>query len=135
MKENIKLRITGLYKGNSLVTGEFPAQRASDTENSIWWRHHVEHYIYDEHVAKYYRKLVTHFPQLIPSDTSQTFPESQTSALKARRDQYCFMMMWKIFYKESADYISEIVWFGCGYISATLSDLAWMGTKFQQENV
>ena len=26
----------------SLVTDEFPAQRASDAENvSIWWRHHV----------------------------------------------------------------------------------------------
>ena len=28
-------------KGNSLVTSEFPAQRASNVENvSIWWRHH-----------------------------------------------------------------------------------------------
>ena len=37
-----KLRITGLCEGNSPVTGEFPAQRASIAENvSIWWRHHV----------------------------------------------------------------------------------------------
>ena len=36
-----KLRVTG-FVGNSPVTGEFPAQRASNTENiSIWWRHHV----------------------------------------------------------------------------------------------
>ena len=29
-------------RGNSPVTGEFPAQRASNAENvSIWWRHHV----------------------------------------------------------------------------------------------
>ena len=29
------------YVGNSPVTGEFPAQMASDAENvSIWWRHH-----------------------------------------------------------------------------------------------
>ena len=36
-----KICITGLCEGNSLVTGEFPAQRASDAENvSIWWRHH-----------------------------------------------------------------------------------------------
>ena len=35
------LRATGLCEGNSLMTGEFPAQRASNTENvSIWWRHH-----------------------------------------------------------------------------------------------
>ena len=28
-------------EGNSLETGEFPAQRASNAENvSIWWRHH-----------------------------------------------------------------------------------------------
>ena len=35
-----KLRVTGLSVGNSPVTGEFPAQRASNAENvSIWWRH------------------------------------------------------------------------------------------------
>ena len=37
-----KLRVTGLLEGNSPVTGEFSAQRASNAEdNSIWWRHHV----------------------------------------------------------------------------------------------
>ena len=36
-----KLRITGLWGRNSPVTGEFPAQRASNAENvSIWWLHH-----------------------------------------------------------------------------------------------
>ena len=40
-KKTSKLRVTGLCKGNSPVTGEFPVQRASHTENvSIWWRHH-----------------------------------------------------------------------------------------------
>ena len=39
-KKTSKLCITGLCKGNSPVTGEFPSQRASDAENvSIWWRH------------------------------------------------------------------------------------------------
>ena len=39
-KKTSKLRVTGL-SGNSPVTGEFPAQMASNTENySIWWRHH-----------------------------------------------------------------------------------------------
>ena len=34
--------VTGLCAGNSPVTGEFPAQRASNAENvSIWWRHYV----------------------------------------------------------------------------------------------
>ena len=38
-----KLRVTGLCEENSSVTGEFPAQRASNAENvSIWWRHHVK---------------------------------------------------------------------------------------------
>ena len=44
-KETSKLCATGLCAGNSPVTGEFPAQRASDAASnaknvSIWWRHH-----------------------------------------------------------------------------------------------
>ena len=40
-KKTSKLRITGLCVGNSPVTSEFPAQRASDAEKvSIWWCHH-----------------------------------------------------------------------------------------------
>ena len=36
-----KLRVTGLYEGNSPVTDEFLTQRASKADNvSIWWRHH-----------------------------------------------------------------------------------------------
>ena len=42
IKKISKLRVTGLCVGNSSVTGEFPAQKASNAENvSIWWRHHV----------------------------------------------------------------------------------------------
>ena len=42
-KKTSKLRVTGLFAGNSPVTGEFPAQMASNAENdvSIWWRHHA----------------------------------------------------------------------------------------------
>ena len=40
-KKTLKLCVTGLCAGNSPVTGEFPAQMASNVENiSIWWRHH-----------------------------------------------------------------------------------------------
>ena len=40
-KKISKLRVTGLCEGNSPMTGEFPAQRASNAENvSIWWHHH-----------------------------------------------------------------------------------------------
>ena len=43
-KDTWKLRVTGLCVGNSPVTGEFPAQRASNAENvTIWWRHHARH--------------------------------------------------------------------------------------------
>ena len=43
-KKISKLRVTGLCAGNSPVTGEFPAQRASNAEDSsIWWRHHGLH--------------------------------------------------------------------------------------------
>ena len=41
-KKTSKLHVTGLCAGNSPVTGEFPAQLASNAENVfIWWRHHV----------------------------------------------------------------------------------------------
>ena len=40
-KKPSKLRVSGLYVGNSPGTGEFPAQMASNAENvSFWWRHH-----------------------------------------------------------------------------------------------
>ena len=40
-KKTSELHVTGLCEGNSLVTGEFPTQRASDVENdsSLWRRH------------------------------------------------------------------------------------------------
>ena len=39
--------ITGLCAWNSPVTGEFPAQLASNAENvSIWWRHDVFAYLF-----------------------------------------------------------------------------------------
>ena len=42
IKETPKLRVTSLCAGNSPVTGEFPAKKASNAENySIWWRHHA----------------------------------------------------------------------------------------------
>ena len=42
IQKNIsKLHVAGFCEGNSPLTCEFPAQRASNAENvSIWWRHH-----------------------------------------------------------------------------------------------
>ena len=43
IKENIKAPRHCLCAGNSPVTGEFPAQMASNAESfSIWWRHHED---------------------------------------------------------------------------------------------
>ena len=40
-KKTTQLRVAGLCAWNAPVTGEFPAQMASNAENvSIWWRHH-----------------------------------------------------------------------------------------------
>ena len=40
-KKTSQLYVTSLCAGNSPVTDEFPAQKASNTENvCIWWRHH-----------------------------------------------------------------------------------------------
>ena len=48
IKDTSKLRVTGLCVGNSPVTGEFPAQMASNAENvSIWWRHHAHYWPFE----------------------------------------------------------------------------------------
>ena len=52
-KKTSKLRVTVLCAGNPLVTGEFPAKRASNGENiSIWWRHHGEDHCNDVIMAR-----------------------------------------------------------------------------------
>ena len=43
IKKTSKLRVSDLCEGNSPVTGDFTAQRASNAETvSIWWRHHAK---------------------------------------------------------------------------------------------
>ena len=50
IKENVKTPRHWPLCGNSPMTGEFPAQMASNAENvSIWWRHH-DLYILRQHV-------------------------------------------------------------------------------------
>ena len=45
-KKISKLRVTGQCAGKSSVTGEFPAQMASNAENvSVWWHHHERTYV------------------------------------------------------------------------------------------
>ena len=51
-KKPSKLYVTGLCVGNSPVTGEFPAQKASNAENvSIWWRDHAT--LLDSHMCHF----------------------------------------------------------------------------------
>ena len=59
-KKTSKLPVTGLCAGNSPVTGEFPAQMASNAENvSVWWRHHeLVSMFMDRHTIKEWAKLV-----------------------------------------------------------------------------
>ena len=57
-KKTSRLRVTGLCAGNSPVTGEFPAQRASNAEKvSIWWRHDV---------CKTYHRMLNRAPAYFP---------------------------------------------------------------------
>ena len=68
-----KLRVTGLCAGNSQVTGEFPAQRASNAENaSIWWRHHVlsKHCVHTTYAVKYSTRSLT-WPVMYPHCVSR----------------------------------------------------------------
>ena len=77
-KKTSKLRVIGLCEGNSPVTGEFPAQRASNAEIvSIWWRHHDNceyimytyifyiHMLFMEDVGKYQKGMRYDFGSMI----------------------------------------------------------------------
>ena len=82
LKKTSKLRVTGLWAGNSPVTGEFPAQRASNAKNvSIWCGHHAEHES--------------------QSSTKQSCIASVTCS-------YTRKSPWKLFYKRVS--ITAIIW-------------------------
>ena len=60
-KKTSKLRVTGLCAGNSPMTGEFPAQRASNAENvPIRWRHH-DFSKRREHITQYIVMSLKHY--------------------------------------------------------------------------
>ena len=78
-KKISKLCVTGLCAGNSPVTSEFPAQRASNTENVfIWWRHHDF-----QHYWPVLRGI--HQPLMDPKDRGMLWFYVQA----ARRPQWC----------------------------------------------
>ena len=60
-KKTSKLRVTGLYEGNSSVTNEFPAQMASNAENvPIWWRHDGNKPLPEPKLAKFIGAYMRH---------------------------------------------------------------------------
>ena len=68
-KKTSKFCVTGLCVGNSPVTGEFPAQRASNTENVfIWWRHHDS--------------------SLVAAEASQPVPSGNLGLVSPHKNQY-----------------------------------------------
>ena len=69
-KKTSKLCVTGLCAGNSPLTGEFPAQRASYAENvSIWWRHHG----FDAMAISMWMTSATSVTNLLRDDYIHTF--------------------------------------------------------------
>ena len=74
-KKTSKLRVTGLCEGNSPVTGEFPAQRASNAKNvSIWWRHHGQEI----------NMIFIGMLHLLPSDITKWFRSRKHGAMLER---------------------------------------------------
>ena len=63
-KKTSKIRATGLCVGNSPVTGEFSALRASNAENvSIWWCHNAWTEMFKSYELKYMLSLCTVSPK------------------------------------------------------------------------
>ena len=97
LKKTSKLRITGLCAGNSPVTGEFPAQMASNEENvPIWWRHHV--------IVPYLWKTRA---------TEITCDFTHDGMLKLKWDFSDFVLFHPAILSQSYLYVE---YFGCGYI-------------------
>ena len=63
-KKTSKLRVIGLCVGNSSVTGEFPAQRASNAGNvPIWW---CRHEMYPRRLERKIRVIHDHGNSFMP---------------------------------------------------------------------
>ena len=87
-KKTSKLRVTGLCEGNSPVTGEFPAQRASNAENvSIWWRHYARPvftfgWAGSQPVEWWYLRLLSHKYKMVNRYHAGNFCEKLRVSLK-----------------------------------------------------
>ena len=65
-KKTSKVRVIGLCEGNSSVTDDFPAQRASDAKiASIWWRHDIHcHAICKHNISRVFTYIISAFQLL-----------------------------------------------------------------------
>ena len=59
-KKALKLRGTGLCKGNSPVPGEFPAQKASIAETIAMWWHHNANQMINKSIQKHRNNISEH---------------------------------------------------------------------------
>ena len=82
--------------GNSPVTGEFPAQMASNTKNlSIWWRHHEQKCRWFRghwHKMSLLLKIIPEWPWTYRSNSKVSVQETPSDG----SDHLCLLWKWSI---------------------------------------
>ena len=115
-KKTSKFRITGLCAGNSPVTGEFPAQNASNAEKvSIWLRHHITHMFQVTFLALGQLRLYLSVPMN-----------------EERNDSVCGLSQWEttLHYNVVSYWLSPYTdWFLSGDVIYRYPILKWMDIK------
>ena len=103
-KKTPTLRVTGLCAGNSPVTGELPAQMASNAENvSIWWRHNATTV-----------SQVQDGNHLLASTISYGRPESHFKIKFYRKISRSHIGVWSVFR------VFQLLWYLAGVSAAEL---------------
>ena len=93
-KKTPKLRVASLCEGDSMVTGEFPSQRASNAKNvSIWWRHHAKFGDWEDTPVTYFTLLLSSnrkYVYMEPREPGSGVPLTVNSLM-------CSSTHWKLF--------------------------------------
>ena len=101
-KKISKFRVTGLRAGNSPVTGEFPAQMASNAENVlIWWRHLVTRKINTSSLSVLLLFQITKWAPELPSS-----PRGGENSNWSQAETYMFLKIFAIVRCERKDYLT-----------------------------
>ena len=114
-KRTSKLRVTGLCAGISPVTGEFPAQMASNAGNVfIWWRHHGSN---PEgcwwHRPLSNRNKMKHIASIISGkqDTKQSHLQTHTTSMATKKWQtFCTRHFQTLSWEETFVYWIKFHW-------------------------